>query len=189
MTLRSSLFNIYLSFQIQVILGIICFYSFFGIFCWLSFGDEVATAMTTSLPQTTLATTVQLAYSIAVVFTFPLQNYPSLEITTRTIQTSLRRIPFLPRTCSTILQNRNLISSLVVCILALVASVTLDRLDKVVSLMGSLLGCPLAFVFPPLIHNRLDPDLPARRRIHNGIVAALGLVAMVFASLTTIIAW
>mmetsp|Transcript_11609 Transcript_11609/g.27810 ORF Transcript_11609/g.27810 Transcript_11609/m.27810 type:complete len:569 (+) Transcript_11609:161-1867(+) len=173
----------------KVILGIICFYSLFGVFSWLSFGDEVTTAMTTSLPKTTLATTVQLAYSVAVVFTFPLQNFPSLEITTRTIQTSLRHIPLLPRTCSMILQNRNLISSVVVCLLALVASVTLDRLDKVVSLMGSLLGCPLAFVFPPLIHNRLDPDLSARRRIQNVMVAALGLLAMVFASLTTIIAW
>mmetsp|Transcript_11613 Transcript_11613/g.27827 ORF Transcript_11613/g.27827 Transcript_11613/m.27827 type:complete len:189 (+) Transcript_11613:1632-2198(+) len=188
MTLCFNLLNV-LSFYLQVILGIICFYSLFGVFSWLSFGDEVTTAMTTSLPKTTLATTVQLAYSVAVVFTFPLQNFPSLEITTRTIQTSLRHIPLLPRTCSMILQNRNLISSVVVCLLALVASVTLDRLDKVVSLMGSLLGCPLAFVFPPLIHNRLDPDLSARRRIQNVMVAALGLLAMVFASLTTIIAW
>jgi solute carrier family 36 (proton-coupled amino acid transporter) len=171
----------------QVILGIICFYSFFGVFCWLSFGDEVATAMTTSLPETNLATSVQLAYSIAVVFTFPLQNYPSLEITIRTIQTCFRRVS-LPG-LSLILGSRNLIASVLVCLLALVASVTLDRLDKVVSLMGSLLGIPLAFIFPALIHNRLDPDLSPRRRVQNVIVAALGFIAMILASVTTILAW
>ena len=38
----------------KVILGIISFYSFFGIICWMSFGDEVKTVMTTSLPEGTL---------------------------------------------------------------------------------------------------------------------------------------
>lgn len=36
-----------------------------------------------SLPPGKLATTIQLAYSFAVVFTFPLQNFPSLEIVHR----------------------------------------------------------------------------------------------------------
>lgn len=38
-----------------------------------------------SLPAGKLATTIQLAYSFAVVFTFPLQNYPSLEIVRRSL--------------------------------------------------------------------------------------------------------
>jgi proton-coupled amino acid transporter len=39
-----------------------------------------------SLPPGKLATTIQLAYSFAVVFTFPLQNYPSLEIVRRSLE-------------------------------------------------------------------------------------------------------
>lgn len=168
-------------------MGIIIFYCFFGIFCWLSFGDQVATAMTTSLPATNVATSVQLAYSIAVIFTFPLQNYPSLEITTHAIQTGLQRISFFqfPRP----LLNLNLIASVLVCLLAVVAYLTLDSLDKVVSLMGSLLGCPLAFVFPPLIHIRLDPDLSMGRRIQNIAVASVGFCAMILATITTILTW
>mmetsp|Transcript_8527 Transcript_8527/g.21312 ORF Transcript_8527/g.21312 Transcript_8527/m.21312 type:complete len:561 (+) Transcript_8527:126-1808(+) len=170
----------------RVILGIISFYSFFGIICWMSFGDEVKTVMTTSLPEGTLATTVQLAYSIAVIFTFPLQNFPSLEIATRSIATSMNK------TCgssTSLLQQRNVIASLLVCLLALIAIATMESLDKVVSLMGSLLGCPLAFVFPPLIHNNLDPDLSTARKRSNYLVAGLGMCAMVLASVTTLITW
>ena len=169
----------------NVIIGIILFYAFFGITCWMSFGDDVRTVMTTSLPSGGLATTVQLAYSIAVIFTFPLQNFPSLEIACRSIPSIMQKSCF----GATCLQQRNVISSFLVCILALVALSTMDSLDKVVSLMGSLLGCPIAFVFPPLIHAKLDPTIPPGRRIGNFIVAGLGICGMVLASITTLIAW
>lgn len=82
-----------------------------------------------------------------------------------------------------------MIASVLVCLLAVVAAATMDSLDKVVSLMGSLLGCPIAFVFPPLIHSRLDPAISQRRKITNYIVAALGIVAMIYSSITTIMVW
>lgn len=170
----------------RVVLGIISFYSFFGIFCWMSFGYEVKTVMTTSLPEGRLATTVQLAYSIAVILTFPLQNFPSLEIATRSITTSVNKA--CGRTTS-VLQQRNVIASFVVCLLALIALSTMESLDKVVSLMGSLLGCPLAFVFPPLIHSNLDPDISHARKGSNYLVASLGMCAMILASVTTLLTW
>ena len=70
----------------KVILGIVSFYAFFGIVCWMAIGDSVRTVMTTSLPPGTLATMIQLAYSLAVVFTFPLQNFPSLEIVCNSVE-------------------------------------------------------------------------------------------------------
>jgi proton-coupled amino acid transporter len=60
----------------KVIMGIICFYAFFGMTCWMAFGHDVQTVLTTSLPANALATTVQLAYSVAVVFTFPCKTFP-----------------------------------------------------------------------------------------------------------------
>jgi proton-coupled amino acid transporter len=170
----------------KVILGIICFYSVFGIFCWMSFGDDVHTVMTTSLPASTMATTVQLAYSVAVIFTFPLQNFPSLEIACRSIASAMQISCGKATSC---LQHRNVIAAALVCALAVVAISTMDSLDKVVSLMGSLLGCPLAFVFPPLIHNNLDPNLPASRKLRNRVVAILGICAMGVASVTTLLSW
>ena len=194
----------------NVILCIIWFYTFFGIFCWMSFGDDVHTVMTTSLPNTNLATTVQLAYSVAVMLTFPLQNFPSLEIACTAIASVLQRASttvtvqrsnmFIIRILR-ILQRREVLSSLLVVLLGLVAIITMERLDKVVSLMGGLLGCPLAFVFPPLIHNKLALALPGsgngsggyylsdRRRMQNKIVASLGFGAMVVATVATILKW
>jgi proton-coupled amino acid transporter len=170
----------------KVILSIICFYCVFGMCCWVSFGDDVKTVMTTSLPPGILATTVQLAYSVAVIFTFPLQNFPSLEIATRTISTSLDKI-FGKR--SAYLQNRNVIASFLVFLLALVGIAAMESLDKVVSLMGGLLGCPLAFIFPPLIHSKIDKGITEGRRRENLIIAGLGGCAMVVATYTTIATW
>jgi proton-coupled amino acid transporter len=170
----------------RVILSIIAFYGFFGITCWMSFGQEVRTVLTTSLPEGVMASTVQLAYSIAVIFTFPLQNFPSLEIATRSIKGTMKS------SCgssTSFFQKRNVISSFMVCVLAVVAISTMDSLDKVVSLMGSLLGCPIAFVFPPLIHLKLDPNLTPSRKRGNQIVAGFGICAMILASITTLITW
>jgi len=127
----------------------------------MAFGNDVNTIMTKSLPPGVTATSVQLAYSVAVIFTFPLQNFPSLEIACTAIARWIQVLccfgghgnsGFILR----ILTNRNVIASFLVCLLGLVAALTMERLDKVVSLMGSFLGCPLAFCFPPLIQNALD---------------------------------
>lgn len=172
----------------RVILGIICFYLFFGLTCWSAFGHDVNVVLTTSLPSSILSTTVQLAYSIAVIFTFPLQNFPALEITCRTIQSACGKGPGRGGKKSVWLK-RNFLSSLLVLLLAVIAVCTMDSLDKVVSLMGSLLGCPIAFVFPPLIHSNLVEDISVRRLWTNRIVAGLGVVGMVLASTTTLMTW
>ena len=183
----------------RVIMCIIGFYAVFGITCWMAFGDSVRTVLTTSLPAGTWATTVQLAYSIAVVFTFPLQNFPALEIATRFFQELTNNIFGLnPLTrgmaysspWSSILFSRNAISTYLIVALALLAVCTMDSLDKVVSLMGSLLGCPIAFVFPPLIHTSLcRHNLSRWRMLGNYLVASLGVVAMILASVVTLWTW
>ena len=78
----------------------------------MAFGNDVRTVMTTSLPPGTLATTVQMAYSLAVVFTFPLQNFPSLEIVCDTVE---RMLGTKDET------QRNIISSIVIIVLSIVA--------------------------------------------------------------------
>ena len=176
----------------KVILGIVTFYSFFGLTCWMAFGNEVRTVLTVSLPPGTLATTVQLAYSLAVVFTFPLQNFPSLEIVCVTIErmTSDNNIRFGGSGDGNSGTQRNIISSILIVGLSVIAMLTMNDLDKVVSLMGSLLGCPLAFVFPPLIQNRLDKgDLSQFRKGMNVVVATLGVAAMLVSSITTLLQW
>lgn len=69
---------------------------------------------------------------------------------------------------------------------------TMNDLDKVVSLMGSLLGCPLAFVLPPLIQNQLlheNKEEVIWKKSVNTVVAVMGMCAMVLSSATTILNW
>mmetsp|Transcript_12173 Transcript_12173/g.21685 ORF Transcript_12173/g.21685 Transcript_12173/m.21685 type:complete len:615 (+) Transcript_12173:81-1925(+) len=175
----------------KVILGIVSFYSFFGITCWMAFGDQVRTVMTTSLPTGKLATTVQLAYSLAVVFTFPLQNFPSLEIVCVTVERMLLSSGHgKVGSHGSSTTQRNVISTLLVISLSIIAVLTMNDLDKVVSLMGSLLGCPLAFVIPPLIQNQLAKgQIGEWKRRVNIMVAVLGVGAMVVSSVTTLLKW
>ena len=171
----------------KVILGIIGFYLVFGISCWASFGNDVHTVLTTSLPEGHFATTVQLAYSIAVIFTFPLQNFPALEIACKSLSQMMVQTGYVAR--GSWPTKRNVIASVLVMLLALVAVTTMESLDRVVSLMGALLGCPIAFVFPPIIYERLCTNVTPRRRFWNRVVALLGMGAMIFASIITVIEW
>ncbi|KAL7545217.1 hypothetical protein ACHAWF_008570 [Thalassiosira exigua] len=173
----------------RVILGIVSFYAFFGSVCWMAFGDDVHTVLTTSLPPGTAATMVQLAYSLAVVLTFPLQNFPSLEIVCAVVERIMSRKDHDGDATAAKLR-RGAVSSLLVLSLSVLAALTMDDLDKVVSLMGSLLGCPLAFVLPPLIQNRLESGrISLRKARTNAIVATMGVGAMVVSSICTIMKW
>jgi len=132
----------------------------------MSFGNDVRTVMTVSLPQVPLATTVQLAYSLAVVFTFPLQNFPALEI----VCVAIERLLSSGKVGGSSGIKRNMISSCLIVGLSIIALITMNDLDKVVSFMGSLLGIPLAFIMPPLIQNKLQKDLVKWRRNTNILI-------------------
>jgi len=155
---------------------IVVFYIIFAMICLAAFGSSVKTAMTASLPQGTLSTIVQVAYSIAVVFTFPLQAYPALQV----VFQNLTEISVI---------TRNLIASLIVCFLGLIAYVAIDYLGHVVSLLGSLIGIPVALVYPPLMHNILVKDASTTTRVMNYMFSGLGILAMGAASFTTIATW
>ena len=91
---------------------------------------------------------------------------------------------------SSLLTKRNVISSVFVGLLAIVAVTTMNSLDKVVSLMGGLLGCPIAFVFPPIIHYKLAGEqMSPTRKFFSAAVVLLGLLATFIATFTTLLTW
>lgn len=128
-----------------------------------------------------LATTVMVAYCLAVLFTFPLQNFPNLEICTATFGQLISKHE--SRT------KRNTISLVVIVALAFLSYLTMDNLDKVVSLSGSVVGIPLAFVIPPLIQIELNDGLDAWRKGANYCVVCLGLAAMMVCTFSVIKEW
>jgi len=172
----------------QVIMAIIGFYIFFGMSCWVSFGNDVNIVLKTSLPSGLFATSVQLAYSLAVILTFPLQSYPALEIAAKSISYALiHEHGWRKDSCFT---RRSVISSFLVIALAIVAVTAMNSLDRVIALMGSLLGCPVAFVIPPLIHTQLCQEgLSEWRRRCNTAAAIAGVIAMTVTSIATTAKW
>ena len=179
--------------NIKVTSSIVVFYIFFAIICWASFGDTIQTALTASLPSGAFTIIVQLSYSVAVILTFPLQAFPAMEVVfgSSSAGTSSKDGFALIR--------RNILSSLVIIGLGIVAYYAIDYLGNVVSLLGSLVGIPIALIFPPLMHTIISEKrygsiggsnkLTLGTKILNYTISTLGIIAMCVASYTTIIMW
>jgi proton-coupled amino acid transporter len=150
-----------------------------------SFGDTVQTALTASLPKGTLSSMVQFAYSIAVIFTFPLQAFPALEVVCNTTHTKAGR----NKTSEAIIFRRNVTATIIVCLLGFVAEISTNYLGNVVSLIGSFVGIPIALIYPPLMHNKLVPESSVLTKVLNICLAVVGLFAAGAASYTTIVSW
>ncbi len=90
---------------------------------------------------------------------------------------------------SATLYKRNFTTSIIICLLGVVAILAIDYLGNVVSLLGSLVGIPIALIYPPLIHNKLVKDSSTMTRMLNYCLSVIGLFAALVASYTTIISW
>ena len=162
----------------NVTAGIVIFYVLFSIICCGAFGDDIHTALTASLDGT-IAMTIQLAYSAAVILTFPLQAFPAMEV--------LKNNLLGPENDDHV--QRSVLSTLVICLLGVVAICAIDYLGNVVSILGALFGIPLALVVPPLMHNKLVTDSSKATKWLNYVVVAIGFMAMGAASFGTIASW
>lgn len=168
----------------RVQICIVTFYIFFATICWAAFGDGVKTALTASLPDGTISTAVQIAYSIAVIFTFPLQAFPALEVACHTTTAKAGDLQH-----ESAIFKRNVTASLIICSLGVIAYMAIDYLGNVVSILGSLVGIPIALVYPNLMHNILVKNSSKSVRTMNYCVAGLGLFATAAASYITITQW
>lgn len=160
----------------RVTIGIVTFYMIFCMISIAAFGMSIETALTASLTGF-VANTTQLAYSINVILTFPLQAFPALEVACQAVGIGQKAEDNF---------RRNVFATLVTFTLGAIAVVAYDYLDIVVSLLGSLFGVPLALMFPPIMHNNLVPNSSPTRKFMNKLVVCFGFVAMAFTSISTI---
>ncbi len=169
----------------SILKRIVAFYAVFAMSCWSSFVTP-NTVLTTSLPPGAFAASVQVAYSAAVLLTFPLQNFPALEIVAGTAVSFARRVkPGAKRS-----DVRTIVATVAVILLAIAADLLKDSLSHLVSLIGAVFGIPLAFIVPSLVHNAtFGQGLGAGRRAKNDAVVAFGLVSMICAGAATVANW
>mmetsp|Transcript_9072 Transcript_9072/g.19614 ORF Transcript_9072/g.19614 Transcript_9072/m.19614 type:complete len:642 (-) Transcript_9072:73-1998(-) len=182
----------------DVTICIVLFYMFFALVVWATFEDQVQTALTASLPPGHFSTSVQFAYSIAVVLTYPLQAFPALEVVLKKFgstasaeknKNSDGAIESKNVVQIGIWNSRNSFAAVLNVGLGIIAVLAIDYLGNVVSLLGSLVGMPIALVYPPLMHNFLVKDSSATDRFMNYFVSIVGLIATVAASYATIANW
>jgi proton-coupled amino acid transporter len=184
----------------NVTICIVLFYMFFALVVWATFGDQVETALTASLPPGNFSTSVQFAYSIAVILTYPLQAFPAMEVVLKNFSDSDSNsseekknfdgeIKSNSFSLNSIWSNRNFLASLLNIGLGIIAVIAIDYLGNVVSLLGSLVGMPIALVYPPIMHNLLVKDSSATVRYMNYFVSSVGMIATVAASYATITNW
>mmetsp|Transcript_5441 Transcript_5441/g.7879 ORF Transcript_5441/g.7879 Transcript_5441/m.7879 type:complete len:567 (-) Transcript_5441:63-1763(-) len=159
--------------------SIICFYMFFSIICCGGFGDDIHTALTASLPEGFFATSVQIGYSIAVIFTFPLQAFPAMEVVSRATLGTINPSSL----------TRNALATILTCFLGVTAVYAIDSLGNVVSILGALFGIPLGLVFPSVMHLILVKNLSSTAKCTNYVVILIGCFAMSAASYATLANW
>ncbi|RLN66901.1 hypothetical protein BBP00_00001950 [Phytophthora kernoviae] len=158
--------------------------SLFCVFAGLvyaAFGENTQSVVTLNLPsaQDSGATmAVQITYSIALVFTYPLMLYPVVKI--------LEGYMFPHRSQKGFWRwEKNGFRFALVCLTAAISYYGKEELDNFVAIIGGFCSVPLAFIYPCLFHSKIVDDGHAL----NNIVIAIGAFTMIFATYQAIATW
>lgn len=168
--------------------AIMVVYTIFALVNLDAYGADTETVLTINLTSLPVRRTVQLLYSLAVVFTFPLQLHQGVlmcsELATwycPTVQT-IR----VPGTTPDVHDWKGTLGRAgLVFTLACISIGLIDHLALFVSLIGSLLGIPLAFIFPSLLHCRLSQSAdPFTTRINYLVIGVGSTLCVVSTGIT-----
>ena len=164
------------------------FITVFAVLTYLAFGDaNLMSIVTLTLPAPNAFAPVHLVkilYSLALIFTYPLQLFPVIRITESKVFKKLNRGPVsLPRKW---LKN---VFRLFIC--ACTAGVALAgnaNFSNLVALIGSFCCVPLAFIYPPLIAFRTT-RLGCCQKGALAVCLVFGLFTTSFCSYRAIATW
>ncbi|RKP11714.1 transmembrane amino acid transporter protein-domain-containing protein, partial [Piptocephalis cylindrospora] len=155
-----------------------------GALSYLTFGDKVETVVLLNLPSgSTAVELVQLFYTLAILFSVPLQMFPAIGILENSLFTprSGKRDPKVKWT-------KNAFRLGICLLIAVIAYVGSSSLDRFVTLIGAIACIPLSFVYPALFHYKALARSAWSKRADIGIVV-FGLCCMTFCTVTTVYSW
>eukprot|EP00755_Sulcionema_specki_P038722 Sspe_Gene.23869::Locus_9349_Transcript_1_1_Confidence_1.000_Length_1827::g.23869::m.23869/K14209/SLC36A, PAT; solute carrier family 36 (proton-coupled amino acid transporter) len=145
---------------------------------YASYGSDVEPTVILNLPERQWQVLlVQVGYVVAILFTFPLQFYPAVQLVEQVFGATR------PGLFSNTLR---------VCMVAAAAGIAIvgsTSFDHFTALGGGLCSMPLLFVFPPLFHALLVPGLSTREKVMDFILMTIGLVATVATTTLTLKDW
>ncbi|KAJ1736303.1 hypothetical protein LPJ61_000087 [Coemansia biformis] len=154
-----------------------------GSLSYLTFGETVNAVVLLNLPDTSSWTlVVQLLYSIAILFSMPLQLFPAVKI--------MEAMMFARsgRDFKHVKWQKNLFRAATVLLIAMIAIFGADQLDNVVALVGSFCLVPLSFIYPSSMHLRAVART-RWARLKDWILISVGAVAMVYVTYISIATW
>jgi len=155
---------------------IVVLYTAFAGAGYFVYGEHVPVIIIQALPSGWFAVTARLLYTFMVYFTFPFQLFPASTIL-------MARFMRDQQTAKVMVMR-----GLLVILLGAAAIVLAGALDHLTALIGSILGIPLCFVFPALIHMNLMPQT-LLTLVRNGFLIVMGVITMIFTTVVTIRTW
>jgi len=176
--------------------SIMAVYTAFALINLDAYGADTETVLTDNVVSLTVRRTVQVLYSIAVVFTFPLQLHQGVQMSSDLISQWCPTVQKIPVPSDDDESTEHELTELeppsdwngtacrtaLVTLLACISIGLIDHLALFVSLIGSLLGIPLAFIFPSFIHCRLSQYQSPLVTRTNYVVIGIGVLLCVIST-------
>ncbi|KNC52269.1 aromatic and neutral amino acid transporter [Thecamonas trahens ATCC 50062] len=131
----------------------------FGVLGYLAFGSAVEDVLTLNIEPTPLLNVVTLCICLGVVFTYPLQLFPVIDIVAEA-------------TGSNAPAHRKAIATALVATTALIAYI-LPRFGLLLSLIGNVGSATLSFILPALLHLHFFRKEPASNFVPQGFRYAI----------------
>ncbi|KAJ2589745.1 hypothetical protein H4R99_007357 [Coemansia sp. RSA 1722] len=154
-----------------------------GSLSYSTFGESVEAVVLLNLPnESSWTILVQLLYSIAILFSMPLQLFPAVKIMEAMMFTRSGREH------KTVKWQKNMFRTVTAIFIAMIAIFGADQLDNVVSLVGSFCLVPLSFIYPSSMHLKLMAHTPWIR-FKDSVLIIVGVVAMIYVTYISVSTW
>eukprot|EP01064_Diplonema_japonicum_P016150 TRINITY_DN2415_c0_g3_i1.p1 TRINITY_DN2415_c0_g3~~TRINITY_DN2415_c0_g3_i1.p1 ORF type:complete len:502 (+),score=115.84 TRINITY_DN2415_c0_g3_i1:960-2465(+) len=160
----------------SVMICLAAIYTSFSVANYLAHGKNMETAIILELPKGSVPVLlVQLAYVLAIGFTFPLQFYPAVQVLENLIWKPLPPLSdeVLP---VAVVAKQNMFRAVLTTLAAVIAIGGSTSFDNFTALGGALCSMPLLFVFPPLFHYLLVPHLTMAEKVIDITITVMGII-------------
>ncbi|KAJ1906033.1 hypothetical protein LPJ81_001584 [Coemansia sp. IMI 209127] len=151
---------------------------------YAAFGDKTEAIILLNMPSgTPMTLTVQFLYSLAIVFTVPLMMFPVIRILEQTL---------FPRRSgkrnTAIKMQKNAFRTLILLVAIVVSIGGVEKLDRLVAIIGGGACVPIAFIYPPLFH--LKAIAQTRwERFRDTLLTCFGVAVCVYVTYGAVIRW
>ncbi|KAJ2749641.1 hypothetical protein GGI19_005553 [Coemansia pectinata] len=155
-----------------------------GALSYAAFGERTEAIVLLNMPSNTAPTlAVQLLYSSAILFTIPLMMFPVIRIFEQAL------FPRRSGKLNTgVKLQKNLFRALLVVVVIGISVANVERVDKLVSVIGGFACVPLSFIFPPLFHLKAVAE-SRWERTRDAALAGLGMVICLYVTYGAVSRW